>query len=82
MSNTKSWLKSFMFEEEDHTQQAPADNTVIVKTAIPVSTAAPGSHIKHNYNLVDMDLAWHENINTEPRFLALTSEIKGLFKSL
>jgi hypothetical protein len=39
MSNTKSWLKSFMFEEEDHTQQAPADNTVIVKTAIPVSTA-------------------------------------------
>lgn len=42
----------------------------------------PGSHIKYNYNLVDMDLAWHENLNTDPRFLSLTSEIKGLFKSL
>ena len=42
----------------------------------------PGSHIKYNYNLVEMDLAWHENINTNPKFLSLTSEIKGLFKSL
>lgn len=40
MSNAKSWLKSFMFEEEDHTQQAPAGNTAVATPVIPASTVA------------------------------------------
>ena len=42
----------------------------------------PGAKIKHHYDLLDLDLAWHKNMTADPRFLQLTTEIKALFKNL
>jgi ABC-type nitrate/sulfonate/bicarbonate transport system ATPase subunit len=42
----------------------------------------PGAYIKHNFNLVDLDLAWHKDIQHEIRFQNFVREIRTLFTSL
>lgn len=42
----------------------------------------PGAKIKYKYNLMDMGLAWRENIEEISEFNQLKTEIKGLFPTL
>ena len=41
-----------------------------------------GAQIMHTYDLVERGLAWREDVEQDPRFVALEQEIKGLFKHL
>lgn len=41
-----------------------------------------GAHIKYNINLAEMDLCWHPDLSTDPKFVQLCQDIKGLFKQL
>ena len=40
----------------------------------------PGAYIKHIYDLIEEDLAWHKDIQSIPRFVQLMKEIKSQFK--
>ncbi|MDX2279680.1 MAG: ATP-binding cassette domain-containing protein [Saprospiraceae bacterium] len=42
----------------------------------------PGARIKYEYDLCARDLAWDKDIREKPGFVALLSEIRGLFKAL
>ncbi|MBK6610593.1 MAG: ABC transporter ATP-binding protein [Sphingobacteriales bacterium] len=41
-----------------------------------------GSHIKYTFNLVELGLAWQQNIIAQPEFHDLVNEVRGLFKKL
>lgn len=42
----------------------------------------PGARIIENYDLVERDLCWHENIITDPRFMQFVAELKERFRTL
>ncbi len=42
----------------------------------------PGATVRYTYNLVDMGLAWHPDIERIPAFDALVKEIKARFREL
>lgn len=42
----------------------------------------PGAYIKHNFNLIERDLAWHPGISSTSRFNDFVNEVKELFKTL
>ena len=41
-----------------------------------------GAYIVKSYNLIDLDLAWHPNIITQPNFMSFVAQIKREFKAL
>jgi polar amino acid transport system ATP-binding protein/sulfate transport system ATP-binding protein len=42
----------------------------------------PGARIQKVYNLIDYDLAWHENVSSQPEFFHLLSEVRQEFSRL
>ena len=42
----------------------------------------PGAYIKHTYDLIEENLAWHEDIQNCSRFLSIIKDIKSKFKEL
>jgi len=42
----------------------------------------PGARIQATYDLVELDLAWHEDVQSLPGFVTLEQEIKARFRSL
>jgi polar amino acid transport system ATP-binding protein/sulfate transport system ATP-binding protein len=42
----------------------------------------PGGKIKHNYDLIEMGLAWQKGIETSDKFNALVKEIRNTFQTL
>jgi len=48
----------------------------------PDGSIVPGAYIKHNYNLIERDLAWEKNVHDKPAFAELIRELRGLFPTL
>lgn len=48
----------------------------------PDGSIIPGAYIKHIYDLMAMDLCWHPDIQRDPRFVNLISELQSKFISL
>ena len=48
----------------------------------PDGSVIPGAYIKHNFNLVERDLAWKPDIRLDPRFSDFIREVRSLFPSL
>ena len=42
----------------------------------------PGAKIQGTYDLVALDLAWHDNVQSLPSFSTLEREIKARFRTL
>ncbi len=42
----------------------------------------PGAYIKHEFNLIDMGLAWEPDIRRLPKFATFCTELRDLFKEL
>jgi len=48
----------------------------------PDGTVVPGGYIKHNFNLIERDLAWEMEVQNKPRFIELIQELRALFPTL
>jgi polar amino acid transport system ATP-binding protein/sulfate transport system ATP-binding protein len=48
----------------------------------PDGSIIPGAYIKHEYNLIDMDLAWEPDIRRLPKFREFSAELRDVFKEL
>jgi polar amino acid transport system ATP-binding protein/sulfate transport system ATP-binding protein len=45
-------------------------------------SVVPGAYIKHQFDLIELGLAWHPEIRTTPKFRELADQIRALFKEL
>lgn len=65
-------------------------NTLIIADTVymmgknhnPDGSLIPGATIKFVYDMVDLDLAWHENLRKDPRFNELVLEVRDTYKEL
>ncbi len=48
----------------------------------PDGSVIPGAYIKHEFNLIDMDLAWQPDIRKLPRYREFVAELRDMFKTL
>lgn len=55
---------------------------VMGRDRTPDGQVIPGAYIKYIYDLLDADLAWHKNIQEDPRFVEVMKDIKSKFKTL
>ena len=55
---------------------------VMGRDRTPEGEIIPGSYIKHVYDMIEEDLAWHENIQTDAKFVSIMKDIKAKFKTL
>lgn len=62
---------------------ALADTLLVIgRETLPDGTTRPGATIRHRYDLVKMGLAWRENVERDPEFIALVAELRSLFDTL
>lgn len=55
---------------------------VMGRDRTPEGEIIPGAYIKHVYDMIEEDLAWHENIQTDAKFVSIMKDIKAKFKTL
>ena len=55
---------------------------VMGRDRTPEGEIIPGAYIKHVYDMIEEDLAWHENIQTDAKFVSIMKDIKSKFKIL
>jgi NitT/TauT family transport system ATP-binding protein len=67
---------------EVSTAIAVADHIWVLGRDRQGAEIVPGAYIKHEYNLVDMDLAWRPDIRSLPKFQEFAAELRHLFKDL
>jgi hypothetical protein len=48
----------------------------------PGGKPVPGAHIQKTYDLVELGLAWRDNVELDPRFTDLERDVKAQFTSL
>ena len=55
---------------------------VVFMLGRPGGPAGKGAQILHTFDLVERGLAWRDDVERDPAFVALEQEIKGLFRHL